>query len=104
MTTTAIEHTKNKRKADLGNEEVCTQCGEQLCRRQIVLNLSLGYETEYSCISCLAQEKNQAPISLFNYLLNYIKTRPCYMIMFEKSRCDETRMLGCPYRSSCIQD
>jgi hypothetical protein len=102
MITTAIKHTKNKLKPILDTEEVCTQCGGELCRRQIVFNLSLGYETEYSCIACLAKDKNQTPIYLFNYVLNYIKTRPCYMIMFEKSRCDETRMQGCPYRSSCI--
>lgn len=102
MTTTATKPINHNLQPELGNGEVCTQCGEELCRRQIVLNLALGYETEYICISCLANEKNQTPIVLFNYLLNYIKTRPCYMIMFEKSRCDETRMLGCPYRSSCV--
>ncbi len=101
MTTTAIKPRTQKLQSELGTEEVCAQCGAELCRRQIVFNLALGYESEYSCISCLANEKNQNPIVLFNYLLNYIKTRPCYMIMFEKSRCDETRMLGCPYRSSC---
>ncbi len=103
MTTTTIKPHKRQEFPDLGAEEACIQCGVELCRRQIVLNLALGYETEYRCISCLAKEKNQAPLKLFNYLLNYIKTRPCYMIMFDTSRCDETRIVGCSYRSSCIK-
>ncbi|MDI6784631.1 MAG: hypothetical protein QME64_11135, partial [bacterium] len=83
--------------------EFCTGCGTGLCRRQVVFNLALGYTEAYSCVTCLAKEKNQPAHELFNYLLHYIQTRPCYMIMWQKSRCDETRNAGCPYRLSCIK-
>ena len=101
METTTL-HKQPEINPKIDTAESCNQCDQEICTRQVVFNLALGYTETYTCISCLAKEKNQPAQELFNYLLRYIQTRPCYMIMWEKSRCDETRMLGCPYTSSCL--
>ena len=98
---TATINTKPELEPQLDVEEGCSHCGSTLCQREIVFNLALGYEDAYSCIFCLAKEKKQPVQELFNYLLRYIQTRPCYMIMWEKSRRAETKCSGCQVKASC---
>lgn len=101
MNSTTLVDKKIAGEQDIVADDLCIECKIDICRRVVVSNLALGYTDSYHCIACLAKEKNQPTQELFNYLIHYIQTRPCYMIMWEKSRCDETRRAGCPYRLSC---
>jgi len=55
----------------------CQECGAALCGHEMLMSLVAGYKESPRCLSCLARLLGQRREQLRDYLLGYIKSRPC---------------------------
>lgn len=58
--------------------DLCSNCGQEICGRERILNWTLGYLEKYLCLECLAKQQGQPPTELCERLRDYLERRPCF--------------------------
>ena len=56
----------------------CDQCGGPVCERMQIMNLSLDYEEELFCLSCLAKEQGLPIETMASTARDYVYGRECF--------------------------
>lgn len=62
----------------------CDRCGQPLCERVQLMNLSLNYEEEIYCLNCLAAEQGMSEPELAEFTKEYIQSRDCFKTPWDK--------------------
>jgi len=56
----------------------CVSCAKPFCERIHIMNLALNHIESEFCLECLAQKEKQIPEAFYQWILDYIKMRPCF--------------------------
>ncbi|MBC7996649.1 MAG: hypothetical protein IAF58_01825 [Leptolyngbya sp.] len=61
-----------------GAPGVCSKCGQALCLRKQVFNLTVGNTDEMFCLKCLAEDSQRQPVEVLLTLKGYALKRECF--------------------------
>lgn len=88
-----------------GIPTACRECAGDLCLRQQVLNMALGFTESLLCLHCLAKENGKEPDEMLGDLKVYIYSRECFKSQWikylDESYCPSPK--GC-YPSVCFEE
>jgi hypothetical protein len=77
---------------------LCFACGDKLCLRKQVINLSLGNTNEMFCLKCLAVNNSKLPEEILGGVKDYIMSRDCFSSQWVKYKNKDY----CPDPYGCI--
>jgi hypothetical protein len=77
---------------------LCSVCGQNLCIREITINLALGNTEIMYCLKCLGTKEKKNPEEILAKIKKYIMAREC----FHKEWIKYKNISDCPKPESCF--